>query len=164
MVEILQHQSDVKNEAAAEFFFKDLAESNGCTDGDCSLESSKEFTDVKGATNDEGNCDEYIVQNILENIKQSPSDKCHNCCIIAMGRQNLVQGKTYTGTGAAAEKTIYVEMCILRLEHVDTDLLITLSTPMESINKSNEHQSTFVTGVFKNVLSRFRIEDWLLFG
>lgn len=153
VVEILQYQDDVNNEDAAHFFFKDLADSNGCSDDDSVLDSLRIF-DNATSSNDEEKSEEHVVHNILNTIKQSSA---MNCCVIAIGSQRVIQGKAYTGTGAAAEKNIRVEMCIMRLENVETDLLITLSTP-------SDEPSTGLSDHFRNILCEFYINDWDLFG
>jgi hypothetical protein len=153
VVEILQYQDDVKNDDAARFFFGDLADSNGCGDGDSILESSRVFDDAV-SSNDEEKSEDHVVHNILNTIKQSSAK---NCCVIAVGSQRVIQGKAYTGAGTAAEKRIRVEMCIMRLENVETDLLITLSAP-------SDEPSAGVSDHFRNILSGFLINDWTLFG
>jgi hypothetical protein len=157
IVEILQHQSDVKNEDAAHFFLGDLAESNGCSDDDWKVLYSKVFDKGMVGIN-ATSCEEDIPTILLEKIKQSSNGRTGSC-IMAVGSQNVVQGRVYSGTGADVGKSIIVEMCILRLEHVETDLLITLSTPNVSVAKSDELSTTF-----RGLLSNFCIVDWSLFG
>jgi hypothetical protein len=154
VVEILQYQDDVNNEDAAQFFFKDLADSNGCGDDDSMLESSRVFDNATSSNDEEKSEEHDVVHNILNTIKQSSAT---NCCVIAIGSQRVIQGKAYTGTGAAAENNIRVEMCIMRLESVETDLLITLSTP-------SDEPSTGLSNHFRNILCEFYINDWDLFG
>ena len=165
VVEILQHHN-VKNEDAAEFFFRDLAESNGCLDdNDWRLVSSRVISreNYGVSSNDEEKSEEQIIlRTLLENIQQT-SGANNNCCVIAIGSQNVVQGKAYTGTGAADEKTICIEMCILRLEHVETDLLITLSTPTEALAPVCD-KNGILSAVMEDVLSGLRVKDWSLFG
>ena len=157
VVEILQHQADVKNEDAAMFFFGDLAESNGCGAG-WRLEYCRVFSELE-ADNDEETSEKPLVRDILRRIKQSSSK---NCCVVAIGYQNVVQGKAYTGTGSAVEKRIKVEMCILRLEHVETDLLMTVSTPLDPVATIDAGDQTSV--IFRDIVTGFYIEDWSLFG
>lgn len=162
VVEILQRHH-VKNEDAAEFFFRDLAESNGCVDDNWRLKSSRVVSLHGEYFNDEEKSEEQIIlHTILENIQQT-SGASKTCCVIAIGSQNVVQGKVYTGTGAAAEKTICVEMCILRLEHVETDLLITLSTPTAALAPVYEKNGR-LSAVMEDILSGFRVKDCSLFG
>ncbi|KAL7520805.1 hypothetical protein ACHAWX_005508, partial [Stephanocyclus meneghinianus] len=161
VVEILEYQSDVSNGDAASFFFRDLAESNGCSDADCALYSSTVFSLCNS------------VQHLFENIKQSFMNVSRGCCIILVGSQKVVQGKDVTSTHPStrdAPKCIGIEMCILRLEQAGTDLLITLSTPSDSIStrssqdgNSRREQST-VGDAFLEIVSAFRIQDWSLFG
>lgn len=180
VVELLEYQSDVSNEDAASFFFRDLAESNGCSDADCALYSSTVFSLCGGEgglkeNHGEGeNRDgENSVQHLFENIKQSFMNVSRGCCIILVGSQTVVQGKDVTSTHPStrdAPKCIGIEMCILRLEQAATDLLITLSTPHDSKStrssqdgNSRRGQST-VGDAFLEIVSAFRIQDWSLFG
>ena len=168
-VEILDHQSDVDDNDAARFFFEDLAESNGCGVEEWTICSSAVFSFIDRESSDgTDNSDKPLfVRSLLENINECPGSK--NCCIIAVGSQNVVQGKEFTGTGVVASKRINIEMCILRMRHVETDLLITLSTPNDSSVVTNGVESgadnqVKVGEVFRQVMSTFGINDWSLFG
>lgn len=147
VIEILERQEDVKDADAPQFFFGDLSESNGCGDDDWRIERVFDG-------NGEANGEEHVARNILQSIKQTSSK---NSCVVVVGLQNVIQGKAYTGTGASAKKTILVEMCILRLESVETDLLLTLSTPVGS-------PTTDLSDHFQAILTSFSIKDWSLFG
>lgn len=154
VVEILQHQADVKNEDAALFFFGDLADSNGCG-SEWRLDYSKVFSELE-VDNDR----EYVVRSILKRIKRTSTT---TCCVVAIGFQSVVQGKSYTGTRSDAEKSIKVEMCILRLNHVETDLLLSLSTPIDqdtTMTDAGDQTSL----VFRDLVAEFCIKDWSLFG
>eukprot|EP00804_Cyclotella_cryptica_P001418 CCRYP_003682-RA/>CCRYP_003682-RA protein AED:0.04 eAED:0.03 QI:0/-1/0/1/-1/1/1/0/217 len=182
VVEILQYQSDIANGDAASFFFRDLAESNECCDADCDLYSSTVLSlcgtedgwkenDAQGEIQDGGN----LIRQLSENMNLSFGNASRICCIIVVGSQKVVQGKDVVGTDPSththdAAKCIDVEMCILRLEQVETDLLITLSTPSDSTSirsgdngKSVTEQAT-VGDVFREIVSSVRIQDWTLFG
>lgn len=177
VVEILEYQSDVSNGDAASFFFRDLAESNGCCDADCDLYSSRVFN-ICGAEGGlkENDCEggnqdgENSVRRLFENIKQSFRNVSRGCCIIVVGSQKVMRGKDVTINDPStrdAPKCIAIEMCILRLEQAETDLLITLSTPCDSIStksvKSRSESST-VGDLFQEIVSGFTIHDWSLFG
>lgn len=139
VVEILEHQSDVKNEDASAFFFSDLADANGVSLDDMTIQSNNKL--VFSVKDDDASKQKYF-QDFSLSTQQSESHAC-----IAVGKQQV------------ADKSLRIEMCVLRLTDVTTDLLITLSIP-------DNKQSTVVDGlsnVFRELLSTFSITDWNLF-
>ena len=142
VIEILEHQNDVKNEDAATFFFDDLADANGVSQEyhDTSIQSSMMIS--MGDDND------------AKRQKYFPSFNAHTqqlagaVACMSIGKQQVV------------DKCLRIEMCVLRLKNVTTDLLITLSTPE---NKPISIEKDGFTNVFHEVLSTFSIKDWTLF-
>lgn len=59
-----------------------------------------------------------------------------------------------------ADSCLRIEMCVLRLKHVSTDLLITLSIPQ---NKPVTVGDDGLSNLFRGILSTFCIKDWSLF-
>jgi hypothetical protein len=66
-----------------------------------------------------------------------------------------------------------IEMCLLRFKSMETDLLITLTTPISSgqveeagsgelCNAPNDNANSVST--FRQILKSFNIKDWNLFG
>ena len=143
VIEILEHQNNVKNEDAATFFFDDLADANGVSQehhNDTSIQSSMMIS--MGDDND------------ATRQKYFPSFNAHTqqlegaVACMSIGKQQLV------------DKCLRIEMCVLRLKNVTTDLLITLSTPQ---NKPISIEKDGFSNVFHEVLSTFSIQDWTLF-
>jgi len=138
VVEILEHQSDIKNEDASTFFFNDLAEANGLSQNDTTIIQSNMVFSVK----DDNTTKEKYLEKFSLSTQQSDAHAC-----IAVGRQQI------------AEKSLRIEMCVLRLTDVTTDLLITLTIPDSKQISGGDGLSNS----FCEILSTFCIIDWGLF-
>ena len=164
VVEILEHQKDVEDSKACEFFLKDLADANGATTLEQHQIYSEQMMDI--VTNSG-------MKQLLLPTFSIPESTSNLCVCIARGSQKVVQGKDKAerpGEPKIEPHWVDIEICILRLASVETDLLITLSTPRKetSNNTTGEKGMMGVVGghsdVFKQVLSSFNIVDWSLFG
>ena len=156
VIEILEYQNVANGDACA-FFLKDLASAN---------EASTEVQHIRSCQ----------IVNLLENDKTKmmkllpnlslpasleKSSQLHAC--IAKGSQKVAQGKYSTNNSNA--RWIDVEICVLRLENVQTDLLITLSVPRRGIKCEDEGggEGEQCSEVFREVLLGFNILDWSIF-
>eukprot|EP00573_Skeletonema_grethae_P004421 CAMPEP_0201694038 /NCGR_PEP_ID=MMETSP0578-20130828/6438_1 /ASSEMBLY_ACC=CAM_ASM_000663 /TAXON_ID=267565 /ORGANISM="Skeletonema grethea, Strain CCMP 1804" /LENGTH=184 /DNA_ID=CAMNT_0048179661 /DNA_START=197 /DNA_END=748 /DNA_ORIENTATION=- len=137
VVEILEHQSDVKNEDASTFFFSDLADANGVSVDDMTIQSNNNM--IFSVKDDDASKQKYF-QNFSLSTQQSESYAC-----IAVGKQQV------------DDKSLRIEMCVLRLKDVTTDLLITLSIPH---HKLSEVGVDGLSIVFRELISSFSITDW----
>lgn len=143
VIEILERQ-EVGNKEAARFFFSDLAESNGATQVGTSLFQSSTTpptTAVEGAIACAGVGFQKIAIGKNEDIA---------------GRPRKDQEVQWTS----------VELLVLRLPRVETDLLVTLTKPAP--NPSEPPVNAPVTpewsSNFQKVLSTLKVRDWGLFG
>ncbi len=91
--------------------------------------------------------DDASKQKYFPNFSLSTQQSESHACI-AVGEQQL------------ADKSLRIEMCVLRLTDVTTDLLITLSIPESKQIAVGEDG---LSNVFREVLSSFNITDWNLF-
>eukprot|EP00986_Skeletonema_menzelii_P011537 scaffold5956_cov155-Skeletonema_menzelii.AAC.7 len=139
VIEILEHQTDVKNEDASTFFFNDLADTNGVSQDDITIQSNN----LMFALKDDNATKQKYFQKWSLSSQQSESYAC-----ISVGKQQV------------GDKSLRIEMCVLRLTDVTTDLLITLSTPD---NKKGSVGEDGLSNVFREILSTFCIIDWNLF-
>jgi hypothetical protein len=59
-----------------------------------------------------------------------------------------------------------IEMCVLRFKSMETDLLITLTTPMSSgqVEEAGSGELCNSVSTFRQILKSFNIKDWNLFG
>lgn len=174
VIEILEHQSDVSDEEACSFFFRDLADANGCScspDGKSGsmMHESQVVKILRGSgqnRDDENETMEDVVPNqwkrhslfpriVLnsdtvgnDNNTQSKQIEPIACCIMR-GSQTVAQGKDTDASGRARDikaKWISIELCALRLTSVDVDLLITLSTPQRENGDGNDNDECFDGG------------------
>lgn len=160
VVELLDRQT-VSDADAAGFFFQDLAEANGIVESPSS------------STMPTSSC-QFQVQPLVTNanltVKPGVSEAtpCSGIGIqkIAMGRETDVAGNRRE----QEIKLTRVELCVLRLNEVGTDILVTLSKPIQqsSLNEPIEVVCAKTTKTFSDTFCRciasFEIKDWGLFG
>jgi len=168
IIEIMDRQDSVPDTRAAQYFFEDLAEVNGCNiaNGEAPILWEKIFHEFEILPNMSRNREEYMT------------------CIACVGRQRVVIGKdkelqTAEGhlTGQLANKRLWVRtvMVVIRMVSLQTDLLITFTKEEEDDGEngqiiaedldSKDKVSIFlpVEPVVKLILETFAIEDWSLF-
>lgn len=182
VIEILEHQIDVTNNDACAYFLKDLADSN---EASSSTEEISHYVTVNLHHEDDDYDDEMKTKwfpNLSLSIPASTTDeKC--CACIARGSQRVMRGGgSKEGPSAnknndddAAHQWINVDICVLRLPTIQTDLLITLSTPHKeekcdttipsSCKSEDMHSVSDQYGsFFQEILKTFNINDWSLFA
>ena len=193
MIEIIEHQINVANNEACSYFLKDLADSNEAASLRI-MESSHVIVNVHH-DDDENNDGETNRMTWFPNLSLPalPSTKEQCCCAcIARGSQKVVtarggevvvvgdKDRPFTNNdNDASSHWIDVDICVLRLPVVQTDLLITLSTPQQQQKQlrrqqqkqNDEIQSDAGVGsaelyspLFRQVLNTFHIKDWSLFA
>jgi hypothetical protein len=133
VVEIIERQ-EVTDANAASFFFNDLAESNGST------ENQFRSKPIPANTNPMN----YVI--------------CAGTGIqnVAMGRDTDIAGNPRQ----QEVRWVQVEICAFRLANVGTDLLLTVSKPIDSPSAPN---SSF-SDSFHRAVSTLQVRDWGLFG
>ena len=191
MIEIIEHQIDVANSDACSYFLKDLADSNEASSLRI-MESSHVIVNVHH--DDDENNGETNRMTWFPNLSlpASPSTNEQCCCAcIARGSQKVVtaRGGEVAGVGGkdgpfannnnndASSHWIDVDICVLRLPVVQTDLLITLSTPQQKqLRRQQQKQNDVIQSdadvgsaelyspLFRQVLHTFHIKDWSLFA
>lgn len=133
VVEILEHQSTKNGNDAARYFFDDLAEANGSTQNTFTIVA---MGALKGSI-------------------------CNDKCIICgIGMQEIRKGRETDIAGNPRHVPlvrVQVELAVLRLPQVQTDLLLTLS-------RTKETPDAELSTDFQQVLSTLQIRDWSLFG
>ena len=165
VVEILARQDDVSDEAAAKFFFDDLAESNGAIADD---ERRMDFAQVSCVGGDSGSASGSGDTNTVSLMTRL--DKAATLCT-CIGVQRVELGKDRKVGGESEPRSdhwaVRIEMCVLRLVEQETDLLISLTRPiqdgsdktMEDIMEASTHSKLFL-----DIIETFAIQNWELFG
>ena len=154
VIEILGREEDVSDDAAAKFFFDDLAESNGAI---AEKERRIDFAQVAsvGSSGD----------NLMPRLdKTATACTCIGVQRVALGKDRRVGGESEPRSDHWA---VRVEMCVLRLVMEETDLLISLTRPiqdgsdktMEDIMEASTHSKLFL-----EIIETFAIQNWELFG
>lgn len=142
VIEILDLQTSVSDDTAASYFFDDLAEANGIPTSDRTRVSAfKTETPAIG----------------IPNLPPGTS------ICSGVGFQHVAQGRDYDVFGNPREQEkrwIRVELCVIRLRAVSTDLLLTLSTP----NEQNPQDPGPPSELFRSIASSLVIHDWSLFA
>jgi Ran-interacting Mog1 protein. len=150
IVEILSRESEVRDEDASLFFFRDLAEVNG---GLVQVEYEAVW-----AVGGEGDPSKEVTSNggvIMPKLTKQITA----CSCIGIQSIDPLDNRNELESGKADK--VRVELCILRLETEETDLLISLSMPLFTSNGQNSmHHSK----LFLDILRGFQIVDWNIFG
>jgi len=132
VVEILEHQSTVSDREAPQYLFQDLAEANE------SQETSFKLRHPSPSSS------EYVF-------------------FTGKGQQVIAMGRSHDIHGNALQQEIrysQIELGVLRLPQVGTDLLVTISQKKVASTDNSEPFSAD----FQRILSSFKIRDWNLFA
>ena len=137
VVEILERQQ-ISDADAAAYFFNDLAESNGSTENQFTPKSIPPGTNPVNINNGVVLCGGIGVQTV------------------AMGRDHDIAGNPRQ----QEVRLVQVELCVFRLANVGTDLLVTISKPINNASEMDSNGSE----PFQKAISSLQIKDWGLFG
>jgi hypothetical protein len=182
IIEILGRENDIKDENAAMFFFRDLAEANGpgCSDDDIIFDCVWNNDNVSDSVNSVGMEETHIQQKRSPQIlmpKLLPSLQVKVCTCV--GYQSISPLKNNKELEDGKADRVLIELCVVRLEAADTDILITLSMPHrdhetdsaleQSPREADKTQDTRRTesghsNLYKDIIDSFEILDWGLFG
>jgi Ran-interacting Mog1 protein len=150
VIEILDFQSTVSNENASAFHFQNLAEDN-----------SLAFPSA----------DAQFTPTTPSSLGLPPAEMTTTPGIYysaGTGHQRVKQDNT------TAPKWLRIDLCVIRLPHVQTDILVTLSAPSTDESSNNPSQQQGATSqlrehkqsssCFHEIISSLRIHDWGLFN
>jgi hypothetical protein len=150
VIEILERQNDVSDETAVEYFFNDLAQSNGCEEDWNRIFHPGSVLTSSSSSSSSSNC---ICQGLPPEATVCQGSGQQK---VAVGRDTDVTGNPRR-TQQQQVHDIRVELCVIRLPMQSTDVIITLSTP--TIMPTSNDEISFV-----QILSSFQIRDWSLFS
>eukprot|EP00550_Attheya_septentrionalis_P003621 CAMPEP_0198301290 /NCGR_PEP_ID=MMETSP1449-20131203/51021_1 /TAXON_ID=420275 /ORGANISM="Attheya septentrionalis, Strain CCMP2084" /LENGTH=223 /DNA_ID=CAMNT_0044003329 /DNA_START=21 /DNA_END=692 /DNA_ORIENTATION=+ len=162
VIDLLDRIDTLGDDDAAVFYFKDLAEANDAInvpemvgsddDGDENhrLLLGHTFVTEVGAS-EEG---DWIRQ--LGTV-------CNACC--CNGWQHTLPGARTSPNASNEEDRVWVrvELCVIRLKNVETDVLVTLSTPSPN-GPDTGTEATVLSPLFLSIVSTLEVKDWGLFG
>lgn len=176
VVEILDRENGVADDAAAKFFFDDLADSNGANvDG---VDRRLDYTQTVAvgiaaataarttSTKDTGN-DTGDDVNLMPSLNRNAiACTCIGVQRVSLGKERAIPGQPKSDS-QNNRWAVRVELCALRLEEVETDLLITLTRPIQNgadkeIDEMIEIQQH--SQLFLEIIGSFSVENWDLFG
>ena len=182
IVEILGREEDVKDEDAALFFFRDLADANGPGYSEGDVTYQEVWTVGRARENDKvliNNDNGDIIKAIqMPSLSSHAPVKACSC----IGTQSIEPLKNQTHLEEGKADKVRIELCALRLEQCETDILITLTMPMSDVqaveghdkleegtcaNRGNSDDNGDGDGhstLFLDILTGFNISDWSLFG
>jgi len=157
VVEILERQDGVSDDEAATFFFDDLMEANG---------GKKVSIDYKSVWVKEEGIGGISINttNPLVPRMSAHATVCSCVGIQAVDtkedRSNGHRDSTLQDNGGD-NFTVRVELCVIRLKQVQTDLLVTLTVPIDVCQPEiGVHGNT---QLFREILSSFVVLDYSLF-
>ncbi|CUG88147.1 Ran-binding protein, putative [Bodo saltans] len=150
IVELMARQASVPNEGCGEFFFHDLAQSNGSSSNAITI-AQRPLTQSEVP---------------LMAARAATGVPCEYACMIA-GSQSISK---FTNEGGR-ENTVFVAMIILRLPSpVSTDILISASAPQQIAEGSSEARVAVriashdeVVAELMSAVSTMTVRDWGLF-
>lgn len=143
IVELLQYESSVADDASAQYFFNEIARSNGCGPDEVTV----------------------LLTEAVESKTGPLIDREHKTSVI-VGDQRVAKFKE----GDDAKNVVRVYLGNIRLPGVTTDVVLSVSAPMR-INPASSSQGAFqfennsevAATIFKQALSSFAVHDWSLF-
>jgi hypothetical protein len=143
VVEILQQQ-EVQDQNVASFFFQDLAENNGIT-----------------------HANDVMFRPMTLAVPTIQIEGASICS--GIGFQKIAMGQDYNSFEQRARnqeiRWTCIELCVLRLPRVHTDLLVTITRPLPNPNLLPGVDSSLSwSEAFQRVISSFKIRNWGLFG
>jgi len=168
IVEILERQNEISDEDAASFFFHDLAEANrggdddDDDDGDVNEGDFKlHYTHVWSVGRKEGIPEGKTAMD-QNNIIPKLSTRAKACSCIGNQKVGPMRNQRNIEKGKASK--IRIELCAVRLEAVQTDLLLSLTVPIVSDKMSSRNQNNCHSDLFKSILASLEIVNWSLFA
>merc|ERR1719491_140922 len=161
VIEILERQEHVDDRDAASFFFKEIAERNDMMQ----LQNSFRFhtfeqDDIYSAT--------LLACDVSVTARENTIQVCSG-----FGFQKAAMGRDHDDFGNSRRiqqeiKQIRIDIIVLRLPMQETDLIITLSKPVDVSNPNEEisfDMSSLKTNpILNQIISTLKICDWNLFG
>ncbi|KAJ0407839.1 hypothetical protein P43SY_008300 [Pythium insidiosum] len=142
IVELLQYEADVTDDNSAQFFFNEIASSNGCAPGDIAM---------------------LHTQVLPSGHPSAPRLQRASVTTIAAGDQRVAKFKE----GEAAKNVVRVYIGNVS---VTTDVVISVSAPLQISDLSSsrdafqlENSAEVGAEIFKHVLESFTVHDWDLF-
>ena len=157
VVEILERQEHVEDDDAAGFFFNELAERNDAlqTENDIRFHTASQThaSSTAALLNDDS-----IV---------AGTNTIRVCA--GSGYQKVAMGRDFDTAGNSRRprqkiKCIRVDLYVFRLPVQETDLLITISSPVDDTNLDDVPLESLQASILSRVVSTFRIHNWDLFG
>jgi hypothetical protein len=157
VVEVMDRQSSVADAEAAGFFFRDLAEANGITNPVTNqIECTFQTIPLTPPPGGEG---VLISTNVT------------SCSGIGVQKVALGRDVDMDGNPRVQEiRWVTLELCVVRLEQVETDLLVTItkpilaSNPNEPLEEACSRIGTTFSPEFSRVVWSLNVRDWSLFG
>ena len=129
------------DESCSKYYFTDLSEANNAV--------SANITSKYDSSHANSNTDQ--LQQLICNLKLSNSNVFIGMC---NGWQEMI-----CDTNQEPQR-IWIELCVMRLKDVSTDMLITWTIPiLDSAATSDQYHVSFM-----NILSTLRVNDWSLFA
>ncbi|KAF4318653.1 hypothetical protein BBO99_00001453 [Phytophthora kernoviae] len=143
IIELLQYEDSISNKDSAQYFFNEIAQSNGCGPDEVS-----------------------VLLNEPVDAQNGPTIHKDHVTTLAVGDQRVAKFKE----GEDAKNVVRVYLGNIRLPGVTTDVVLSVSAPMR-INPASSSQGAFqfednsevAAAIFKEALKSFSVLDWSLF-
>lgn len=157
VVEILERQEHIEDDDAATFFFNELAERN---------DALQTENDIRFHTTSQAHASSTAA--LLNDDSIVAGINAIRICA-GSGYQKVAMGRDFDTAGNSRRprqkiKCIRVDLCVFRLPVQETDLLITISSPVDNTNLDDVPLESLQASILSRVVSTFRIHNWNLFG
>jgi Ran-interacting Mog1 protein len=154
VVEILERPEGISDLDTASYFFHDLASTNSADiTTTATVLPSTSFTSVPSP-------DWLSKAGLPLSSSSTPIIYC-----TGFGYQPVPIAESHGATNSAVEEWIRVDLGVIRLLSVNTDLLVTLSTPQSSLPVTSETAvaPSQPAEVFTRAFTTLQVRDWSLF-
>lgn len=172
IMEILEQQQDVEHDRIIQYLFHDLAESNGIGEDDDDVlddEDNSKPRIVFFQPDNDGSTTGIVPPNDLFDLDETTDRPPNESVICRSGRgvQRIRRGKDSNNNSNDNMETISIQLFVIRLLQQQTDVLVTLTTPI--LRDSNDFSMVMQkqqqqTILFQHMISSVQIHDLTLFN
>lgn len=190
VVEILDREESVRDEDAAKFFWQDLADANGGDQSEIDVDAEPKLKEgvisrstiqfsklwlagqgnsIPQDNDEEQNLSKQNDGNVVMAGHLMPKLNYPTKACSCRGVQRIELDENQKKKEGEKASRVVVELCVLRLEQVQTDLLIILTMPLfldtkKETKKETKKNSNCHSMTFHKIMDSFYVEDWSLFG
>jgi len=174
IMDLLSFEKDASPHNPLEYFFDDLAHDNDVAEGRYWLARSslQNLTDIPVDTTQPFSLHKFKQHsgNLVATTGDQNLASVHTGvgfqCVSSCDARAATLPPPFDELDQKAASWIRLEMCLIRLKFLDTDILLTLSKPLannqDPLDEKKEDEQ--ISPLFESISSSFVLENWSLFG